>query len=167
MRDPDRRAREWLAAAACDPRECKRQWRSAAGVALLACGRFWDVLSVSEELGVRTLDALLCIPQPPGPALADADSRRVAFFLPPDPAGGWVGTDVRYLGRGARIVAPAPNRVAGPLRWLVPPDGHGTLFVPAAMELALQQAVASLASQVRSRQRCPTCGTPTAGPPRG
>ncbi|MGC0334226.1 hypothetical protein RKD23_007216 [Streptomyces sp. SAI-170] len=165
MRDPDRRAREWLAAAAGDPRECKRQWRSAAGVALLTCGRFWDVLSVSEELGVRALDALLCIPQPPGPALADADSRRVGFFLPPEPSGGWVGPDVRYLGRGARIVAPAPNRVAGPLRWLVPPDGLGTLFVPAAMELALQQAVASLAVQVRARRRCPTCGASAADAP--
>jgi hypothetical protein len=163
MREPARQAVEWLSAAACDPRECKRQWRSGAGVAVLTCGRFWDVLSVSEELGVLALDALLCIPQAPGPALADAGSRRVGFFLPPDPDGRWVGPDVRYLGRGERIVAPAPGRAAGRLRWLVPPDGLGTLFVPAAVELALQHALASLAAQATAQRRCPTCGAPTTG----
>ncbi|CAL9637070.1 hypothetical protein [Streptomyces sp. enrichment culture] len=163
MRQPARQAVEWLSAAARDPRECKRQWRSGAGVAVLACGRFWDVLSVPEALGVPALDALLCIPQAPGPALADADARRVAFFLPPDPHGQWIGPDVRYLGRGAQIVAPAPDGAARRLRWLVPPDGLGTLFVPAAVELALQHALASLAAQAQAQRRCPTCGAPTAG----
>ncbi|MEV0173252.1 hypothetical protein AB0I00_19310 [Streptomyces sp. NPDC050803] len=163
MRDPARQAREWLAAAARDPRECKRQWRSDLGVAVLACGRFWDVLSVSEDLGVLALDALLGIPQAPGPALADAGCRRVGFFLPPDPDGRWVGQGVKYLGRGTRIATPAPDRTAGQLRWLVPPDGLGTLFVPAAVELALQHVLtSSLASKVNAQRRCPTCGTPFA-----
>ncbi|GAA2447774.1 hypothetical protein [Streptomyces glaucus] len=164
MRRVTRQATEWLAAAATDPRACKRQWRGDTGTAVLACGRFWDVLSVPEELGVLALDALLCLPQAPGPVLADAASRRVGFFLPPDPAGRWIGADIRYLGRGAWIAVPAPQRAAGRLRWLIPPDGSGTLFVPAAVELALQQALGTLAVQARADRRCPTCGASTAGP---
>jgi len=131
---------------------------------VLACGRFWDVLSVPEALGVMTLDALLCLPQAPGPVLADAAARRVGFFLPPDPTGRWVGSGIRYLSKGAWITVPAPQRAAGRLRWLVPPDGTGTLFVPAAVELALQQAVGTLAAQAETRRRCPMCGTPAARP---
>jgi hypothetical protein len=164
MRTVTKQAIEWLAAAATDPRHCKREWHGEIGAAVLACGRFWDVLSVPEDLGMLALDALLCIPQPPGPALADTAARRVAFFLPPDPAGRWIGTGIRYSGKGAWVAVPAPHRTAGRLRWLVPPDGTGALFVPAAVELALQLALGRLAAQADMRRRCPTCGVPTAGP---
>ncbi|XDO63875.1 hypothetical protein HEP84_55695 [Streptomyces sp. RLB1-33] len=117
---------EWLAAAATDPRACKRQWHGTTGTAVLACGRFWDVLSVPQQLGLMALDALLCIPQAPGPALADFVACRVGFFLPPDPIGRWVGSEIRYLGTGAWLTVPPPDRAAGHLRWLVPPDGAGT-----------------------------------------
>jgi hypothetical protein len=162
MRTVTKQATEWLAAAATDPRDCKRRWQGYQGIAVLPCGRFWDVLSVPEELGVRALDALLCIPQAPGPVLADTVARRVGFFLPPDPEGRWVGSDVRYLGRGAWITVPAPRPTPGRFRWLVSPDGTGTLFVPAAVELALQQALGALAAQTSARRRCPTCGVATA-----
>ncbi|MET9682989.1 hypothetical protein [Streptomyces coeruleorubidus] len=158
-----RQATEWLAAAATDPRDCKRQWHEESGVAVLACGRSWDVLSVPEELGALALNALLRIPQAPGPVLADAVARRVGFFLPPDPAGRWVGTDVRYLGKGAWVTVPAPHLAGGRLRWLVPPDGTGTLFRPAAVELALEYALGTLAAQATARRRCTTCGGLTAG----
>lgn len=161
MQTAMRQATEWLAAAATDPRECKRQWHSETGIAVLACGRFWDVLSVPEELAMPALDALLGIPQPPGPALADACARRVAFFLPPDPTGRWIGSGIRYSGKGAWIAVPAPNRTVGRLRWLIPPNGTGALFVPAAVELALQLALGRLSSQAPTRRRCPTCGAST------
>jgi hypothetical protein len=163
MRTIRRQATEWLAAAATDPRDCKRQWHEESGVAVLACGRFWDVLSVPEELGALALNALLRIPQAPGPVLADVVARRVGFFLPPDPAGRWVGTDVRYLGHGAWVAVPPPHRASGRLRWLVPPDGVGTLFVPTAVEAALQQALGTLAARAAPRRRCPVCGTRTVG----
>ncbi|KUO19736.1 hypothetical protein AQJ91_18120 [Streptomyces dysideae] len=161
MRTVTRQAMEWLAAASTDPRACKREWHGETGTALLSCGRFWDVLSVPEELGVLALDSLLSIPQAPGPVLADAVAHRVAFFLPPDPDGRWIGADIRYLTTGSWITVPAPHRAAGRLRWLVPPDGSGTLFVPAAVELALQQATGTLAAQAGARQRCPMCGALT------
>ncbi|MER6344957.1 hypothetical protein ACWC10_30525 [Streptomyces sp. NPDC001595] len=158
MRGAQRRAEEWLSAAAADPRACKRQWTGESGTAMLACGRFWDVLTVPEDLGVLALDALLCVPQPPGPALADTGARRVGFFLPPDPHGRWIGPDIRYAGSGSWIAVPAPHRAAGRLRWLVPPDGTGALFVPAAVELALQQALGTLSALADARGRCPMCG---------
>ncbi|MEW2241090.1 hypothetical protein [Streptomyces sp. NPDC026666] len=153
-----RQATEWLAAAARDPRACKRQWHGPSGTAELTCGRFWDVLTVPETLGVPALDALLCIPQPPGPALADVSSRSVSFFLPPDPTSRWIGADIQYLGSGACIVLPPPHRSAGALCWLVPPDGRGSLFVPAAVELALQQSLDRL-RKPRAGQRT-LCRTP-------
>ncbi|WP_324787275.1 hypothetical protein [Streptomyces sp. H51] len=161
MQTATRQAMEWLAAAANDPRECKRQWHGESGVAVLGCGRFWDVLSVPDELALPALDALLGIPQPPGPALADTVARRVAFFLPPDPEGRWIGSGVRYSGRGTWVAVPAPHRTVGRLRWLVPPDGSGALFVPAAVELALQlTAGRGTAPRARPDHRCPTCGGP-------
>ncbi|MEV8017775.1 hypothetical protein AB0O76_15815 [Streptomyces sp. NPDC086554] len=147
MRSHARQAVEWLAAAATDPRACKRAWHAERGTAVLASGRFWDVLSVPEELGLFTLDVLLRTPlQEPGPTLADFAAHRVGFFLPPDPESRWVGSGIRYAGKGAWIAAPAPQRATGPLRWLVPPDGSGTLFTPTAVEVALHQATGILAT---------------------
>ena len=163
MRTVTRQASEWLAASAVDPRACKREWNGESGISVLACGRFWDVLSVPEDLGTLALDALLCAPRAPGPALADAAARRVGFFLPPDPAGRWIGSGIRYLGKGAWIATPAPHRSAGRLRWLVPPDGSGSLFVPAAVETALQQALGTMAARPGTRARCPMCRTLFAG----
>lgn len=107
------------------------------------------------------LDALLGIPQPTGPALADVCARRVAFFLPPDPTGRWIGSGMRCSGKRAWVAVPAPYRAVGRLCWVIPPNGTGALFVPAAVELALQLALGWLSSQTRCRRRCPTCGTPT------
>lgn len=84
---------EWLAAAAVDPRVCKREWDQGCGITLLEAGRFWDVLSVPDRLGLLALDRLWRDPvRLPGPTLVDCAAHRVGFFLPPDPVGGW-GTE--------------------------------------------------------------------------
>ncbi|MGW1863492.1 hypothetical protein ACWCRI_39465, partial [Streptomyces collinus] len=76
---------EWLAAAAADPRACKWEWDHGEGIALLEAGRFWDVLSVPERLGLLTLDLLWRPGLPvPGPTLVDTKAGRVGFLLPPD-----------------------------------------------------------------------------------
>lgn len=145
-----KRAVEWLAAAAFDPRECKRAWEHGEnGTVLLAAGRFWDVLILPEDLGLLALDILLCIPQcEPGPTLADFGARRIGFFLPPDPSSRWIGTGIRYAGKGAWIVVPAPARGSGAIQWLVPPDGSGVLYSAGALELAIHEAAAELARQL-------------------
>ncbi|MDC2958228.1 hypothetical protein PO587_27685, partial [Streptomyces gilvifuscus] len=88
---------EWLAAAAREPRLCKSDWQhGTTGIHLLAAGRFWDVLIVPACLGLRTADILTCLPRfEPGPALLDGRRRQVGFFLPPDPANLWAGSDIR------------------------------------------------------------------------
>ncbi|MEU8852735.1 hypothetical protein AB0C70_42455 [Streptomyces sp. NPDC048564] len=138
---------EWLAAAAREPRLCKNDWQhGATGVHLLAAGRFWDVLIVPACLGLRTADILAGLPRlEPGPVLLDSSRQHVGFFLPPDPASIWAGHDIRYLTTGGWIATPAPHCRWGNLRWICPPDGSGTLNTPAALELALHEAMAELA----------------------
>ncbi|WP_151476154.1 hypothetical protein [Streptomyces albicerus] len=168
---PHQQAVEWLAAAAVDPRACKREWEhSASGTVLLPAGRFWDVLSVPEEIGLLALDALLRLPLPmPGPTLADFGAHRIGFFLPPDPESYWVGQDIRYSGKGAWIAVPSPRRTTGTPRWLIPPDGRGALHLPTALELALHQAMEMLSDLVNGEHaRSGGNATPPgSGPGRG
>lgn len=142
----EKQAVEWLAAAATDPRRCKREWDEGTGTALLPAGRFWDVLSVPDRLGLCALDLLRRdMLQTPAPTLVDCTAGRVGFFLPPDPASEWTGSGVRRVGRGSWVVVPPPYRATGRLGWLVPPDGSGTLHDPGAVEVALREATAVLA----------------------
>ncbi|MFC7218287.1 hypothetical protein ACFQLX_08925 [Streptomyces polyrhachis] len=138
-----RSALEWLAAAAPDPVSCRWEWeRNPLGVALLPAGRLWDVLILPGELGHPTLDVLgRCLPRP-GPVLADFGGARLGFFVPPGTAARWIATGVRGAGSGTWIVVPHPARAAGGVRWLVLPDGSGTLTDPALLELAMHEAAA-------------------------
>ncbi|MHA5052538.1 hypothetical protein [Streptomyces sp. SD15] len=137
---------EWLAAAASDPRTCKREWDQGPGTVLMEAGRFWDVLSVPEHLGLLALDILWHDPlHAPGPTLMDTSARRVGFFLPPDPGSHWIGSGLRCAGKGSWVAVPPPYRAARFLEWIIPPDGTGALHPAPTLELALQQANGTLA----------------------
>ncbi|MDX2537510.1 hypothetical protein [Streptomyces scabiei] len=139
-------AAEWLASVSPDPEACRREWeRNPLGVALLPAGRAWDVLILPGLLGYPTLDVLTRIIDRPGPVLADFGDDRMGFFVPPGTASRWLGTGVRSAGGGTWIVVPYPGRQTGGVRWLIPPDGSGTLTDPALLELAMHEAAASLA----------------------
>lgn len=137
---------EWLAAASPDPETCRGEWEAnPLGVALLPAGRLWDVLIVSARLGHPALDVLTrCLDQL-GPVLADFGDSRIGFFVPPGTATRWLGTGVRCAGHGTWVVVPYPGRVTGGTRWIVPPDGRGTLNDPLVLELALHEAAAQIA----------------------
>ncbi|MEV8557309.1 hypothetical protein AB0478_12745 [Streptomyces sp. NPDC051917] len=138
---------EWLASVAPDPEACRWEWeRSPLGIALLPAGRAWDVLILPGDLGYPTLDGLTRVLDRPGPVLVDFGDNRVGFFVPPCTATRWVGTGVRAAGPGIWIVVPYPGRATRDVRWLVPPDGSGTLTDPALLELAMHEAAARLAS---------------------
>lgn len=138
---------EWLASVAPDPEACRREWqRDPQGIALLPAGKAWDVLILPGGLGYPTLDVLTRVIDQPGPVLVDFGDSRMGFFVPPGTAAQWLGTGVRTAGRGTWIVVPYPNRATGGVRWLVPPDGSGTLTDPALLELAMHEAAASLAT---------------------
>lgn len=139
---------EWLASVAPDPDACRWEWeRNPLGVALLPAGRLWDVLILPGELGYPTLDVLTRVIDRPGPVLADFGDARMGFFVPSGTATRWLGTGVRGAGRGTWIVVPhpLPGRAAGGVRWLIPPDGSGTLTDPTVLELAMHEAAAQLA----------------------
>ncbi|MFI9776588.1 hypothetical protein ACIHCV_17990 [Streptomyces sp. NPDC051956] len=139
---------EWLASVAPDPDACRREWeRNPLGVALLPAGRLWDVLILPGELGYPTLDVLTRVIDRPGPVLADFGDARMGFFVPSGTAARWLGTGVRGAGRGTWIVVPhpLPRRAPGGVRWLIPPDGSGTLTDPTVLELAMHEAAAQLA----------------------
>ncbi|MFF3496839.1 hypothetical protein ACFYWS_36500 [Streptomyces sp. NPDC002795] len=142
----DKAAVEWLVSVAPDPDACRWEWeRNPHGVALLPAGERWDVLILPGELGYPTLDVLRRVIDRPGPVLADFGAARMGFFVPAGTASRWLGTGVRAAGRGTWIVVPYPGRLAGGVRWLVRPDGSGTLTDPALLELAMHEAAAQLA----------------------
>ncbi|MEE4490628.1 hypothetical protein [Streptomyces sp. BE230] len=135
---------EWLASVAPDPGACRREWeRNPRGIALLPAGRRWDVLILPGELGYPTLDVLTRLIDRPGPVLSDFGDARMGFFVPPGTVARWVGTGVRGAGPGTWIVVPHPGRSAvGGVRWLIPPDGSGTLTDATLLELAMHEAAA-------------------------
>ncbi|WP_327185333.1 hypothetical protein [Streptomyces sp. NBC_01334] len=137
---------EWLASVAPDPEACRWEWeRNPLGVALLPAGKAWDVLILPGELGYPTLDVLIRILHRPGPVLVDFGDNRMGFFVAPGTAARWLGTGIRTAGAGTWIVVPYPGRSTRGVRWLVPPDGSGTLTDPALLELAMHEAAAGLA----------------------
>ncbi|ARZ67572.1 hypothetical protein SMD11_1915 [Streptomyces albireticuli] len=145
-----RSAVEWLASAAPDPGTCRWEWeRNPLGVALLPAGRVWDVLVLPSGLGYPTLDVLGRCTDRLGPVLADFGDSRMGFFVPPGTAAGWLATGVRGAGLGSWVVVPYPGRHASGVRWVVPPDGTGTLTDPATLELAMHEAAANLAGADR------------------
>lgn len=85
-----------------------------------------------------------------GPVLADFGDPRLGFFVPPGTVARWVGTGVRGAGAGTWIVVPFPGRTGGGVRWLVPPDGSGTLTDPLLLELAMHEAAAGIAGTAGS-----------------
>ncbi|WP_411101642.1 hypothetical protein [Streptomyces sp. cmx-4-9] len=157
MTDPEAKAAvEWLVSAAPDPGACRRAWEhNPLGVALLPAGRRWDVLILPGELGQAALEVLHLLVDRPGPVLADFGVRRrsrtvfgrLGFFVPPGTASRWIGTGVRGAGRGTWIVVPYPGRATGGVRWLVLPDGAGTLTDPAVLELAMHEAAARVLAE--------------------
>lgn len=137
---------DWLASVAPDPEACRLEWeRNPLGIALLPAGKAWDVLILPGELGYPTLDVLTRVIDQLGPVLVDFGDARMGFFVPAGTAARWLGTGVRTAGRGTWIVVPYPGRTTGGVRWLIPPDGSGTLTDPALLELAMHEAAAGRA----------------------
>lgn len=115
------------------------------GDCALPAGRRWDVLILPRELGYPTLDVLTRLIDRPGPVLSDVGDGRMGFFVPPGTVARWIGTGVRGVGLGTWILVPYPGRPSGGVRWLIPPDGSGTLTDATVLELAMHEAAAATA----------------------
>ncbi|MET8188287.1 hypothetical protein ABZV15_21235 [Streptomyces sp. NPDC005246] len=139
-----RAAVDWLASVAPDPAACRWEWeRNPQGIALLPAGRRWDVLILPRELGYPTFDVLTRLVHRPGPVLSGFGDTRMGFFVPPGTVARWIGTGVRGVGLGTWILVPYPGRASGGVRWLIPPDGSGTLTDATLLELAMHEAAAA------------------------
>ncbi|MEU2112485.1 hypothetical protein [Streptomyces sp. NPDC019507] len=145
---------DWLVSAAPDPDDWRRRWEGdPRGLALFPTGRRWDVLVLPGGIAGPTLDVLTRLTDRPGPVLADfgatlrgrAPGPRLGFFVPPGTSERWVGTGTHAVGPGAWVVLPYPGRTAGGVRWLVLPDGSGTLTDPVLLELSMHEAAAVVA----------------------
>ena len=106
-----------------------------------------DLVTVPARQGMEAVDLLRLSPGGVGPVLHDRAGDSLAFLVPPGTASRWLGTGVRSAGLGTWIVVPYPGRSTGGVRWLVPPDGSGTLTDPALLELAMHEAAAGLATE--------------------
>ncbi|WP_189537873.1 hypothetical protein [Streptomyces roseolilacinus] len=144
---------EWLVSVAPDPDACRWEWeRNPRGIALLPAGRRWDVLIVPARLGHPALEVLRRLVDRPGPVLCDLGDERMGFFVPAGTAACWVGTGMRGAGGGTWIVVPYPGRITDGVRWLVLPDGSGTLTDPALLERAMHEAAGRLAGDGGGRR---------------
>ncbi|MFE2824411.1 hypothetical protein [Streptomyces sp. NPDC059271] len=73
---------EWLSAAADDSADCRATWADDPRAPYaLAAGRFFDVVTVEQRLGMETFDQLLHRGLPFGPVVLDYKARRVGFLL--------------------------------------------------------------------------------------
>ncbi|MET9433240.1 hypothetical protein [Streptomyces sp. NPDC006551] len=133
-------AAHWLASAADDPRGCLREWRMGQrGVVLLPAGRRWDALSLPERVGHGLLSALTrgAARRRTGPVLLDHRSRRLVLLLAAGSPAPELARGARHLSSGTWLAVPALDRPISGLRWLIRPDGRGTLFAPADIYRAL------------------------------
>jgi hypothetical protein len=160
---------EWLSASADDPAQCRRIWADDPRMpCLLATGRFFDVVSVEERLGLEMFDRLLRSGLPFGPAVVDRKAQRVGFFLgsqsretfryylqretsSPPP--------YRYLGQGSAVVVPGPIPLSGDrYQWLRAPmrRPEANPLRPVALATTLVASAEVLARIDRFGERYPT-----------
>lgn len=126
------RGMEWLSAAADDPAACRAVWADDPRAPyVLPAGRYFDVVTVEQRLGMETFDQLLRQGLPFGPVALDHKAQRVGFFLGSRSQESFAhhlaqeeGTPpmFRYLSRGSVVVVPGPMPLSGDrYQWLRAP----------------------------------------------
>ncbi|WUW82666.1 bifunctional DNA primase/polymerase [Streptomyces sp. NBC_01453] len=123
---------EWLSAAADDPAGCRATWADDPRAPYaFAAGRFFDVVTVDQRVGMEAFDQLLRRGLPFGPVVLDQKARRVGFFLGSrsdetfshhlaQEAG--APPPYRYLSQSSVVVVPGPMPMTGDrYQWLRAP----------------------------------------------
>lgn len=134
MQRMTKRGVDWLSAAADDPVECRAAWSDDPRAPYaLSAGRFFDVVTVEQRIGLEAFDQLLRRGLPFGPVVHDHKARRVGFFLGARSSETFAhylvreaDTDAppsyRYLGKGSVVVVPGPMPMVGDrYQWLRAP----------------------------------------------
>ncbi|MFD5291200.1 bifunctional DNA primase/polymerase [Streptomyces rochei] len=169
MQRMTRRGIEWLSAAAAKPAECRQVWADdPRRPSLLPTGRFFDVLSVEQRLGMEMFDRLQRSGMPFGPAIADRKAQRVGFFLGSEARETflfYLGRETsspppyRYLGEGCAVVVPGPIPLSDDrYQWLRAPmrRPEANPLRPVALATALVASAELLARIDRFDERYPT-----------
>ncbi|MCX4536949.1 bifunctional DNA primase/polymerase [Streptomyces sp. NBC_00841] len=122
----------WLSEAADDPSACLTTWASNPRAPyMLPTGRFFDVVSVDQRVGIEALDQLLRRRRPFGPIVLDHRAGRMGFILASQSwqdfahqlaRGEGAAPAHRYLSHGSVVVVPGPQPVLGDrYEWLRAP----------------------------------------------
>lgn len=164
-----RRGMEWLSAAADNPVECRQVWADDPRMpALLPTGRFFDVLSVDQRLGMEMYDRLLRSGMPFGPTAIDRKAQRVGFFLSSQSRESFTHyleretstpPTYRYLDEGSAVVVPGPIPLFDDrYQWLRPPTRRpeANPLRPVALATALVASAELLARIDRFDEQYPT-----------
>ncbi|MFC8569082.1 bifunctional DNA primase/polymerase [Streptomyces sp. NPDC057245] len=169
MQRMTRRGMEWLSAAADDPAQCRQIWADDPRMpCLLATGRFFDVVSVEQRLGLEMFDRLLRSGMPFGPSVIDRKAQRVGFFLGSQSRETFMHyleretsspPPYRYLGHGSAVVVPGPIPLSGDrYQWLRAPmrRPEANPLRPVALATALVASAELLARIDRFGEQYPT-----------
>ncbi|MGW5249402.1 bifunctional DNA primase/polymerase [Streptomyces sp. NPDC004129] len=164
-----RRGVEWLSAAADDPAACRAIWADDPRAPyMLPTGRFFDVVSVDQRIGIEAFDQLLRRGLPFGPTVLDHKAQRVGFFLGSQSQETFVhylareeGTPpaYRYLSCGSVVVVPGPMPMSGDrYEWLRAPTRRpiASPLRPVALATMLVASAELLARVDRYGERYPS-----------
>ncbi|MGW1802472.1 bifunctional DNA primase/polymerase [Streptomyces sp. NPDC001984] len=160
---------EWLSAAADDPAGCRAAWADDPRMPYaLSAGRFFDVVTVEQRVGMETFDQLLRRGLPIGPVELDHKAQRVGFFLGSRSQETFThylmreeGTPpaYRYLAHGSVVVVPGPMPMSGDrYQWLRAPTRRPIVgpLRPVALATMLVASAELLARVDRYGERYPT-----------
>lgn len=169
MQRMTRRGVEWLSAAADEPAACRATWADDPRAPyMLPTGRFFDVVTVDQRIGIEAFDQLLRRGLPFGPTVLDHKARRVGFFLGSQSREDFAhylaqehGTApaYRYLSRGSAVVVPGPMPMSGDrYEWLRAPTRRpmANPLRPVALATMLVASAELLARVDRYGERYPS-----------
>ncbi|MFI9355023.1 bifunctional DNA primase/polymerase [Streptomyces lydicus] len=142
-----RRGIQWLSAVADDPVMCRAHWADdPRRPYALPTGRLFDVVVMSQRLGMETFDQLVRREMPLGPVMMDRRAKQIGFLLSSKSRGRFTRLlsletatppEYRYLDAGSFVVVPGPMPMAD--------DRHQWLRAPIRRPEASPLRTASLA----------------------
>jgi hypothetical protein len=110
---------QWLVACAEDPASCREKWRNEPHQPeLMPTGRYFDVVTVGERLGMEAWDLLTRHRLPRGPVVIDHAAAKIGFLVPRSgrqlfhkliSRNAPKGVPYRYLAEGSFFLVPEPE----------------------------------------------------------
>lgn len=106
-------------------------------------GQWWDVVRVSEVVGLRAIEILQAEGEPVGPVVVSDEGAelRMCVLVPVGTAATWQEPDTVALGQRCHLVVPPLDATSPPgLHWHVLPASPRLLTRPMALSRAIGRA---------------------------